>query len=81
MIIGGIKHREQRFNSRSAGVSSALLFISVGGTCCIVKFNIVIEDLNCHKPRLNTTLQLQERSRFYFQHVTTVLDHVCCLLI
>ncbi|XP_048124593.1 cation/H+ exchanger protein 1 isoform X2 [Alosa alosa] len=30
MIIGGLKHREQRFNSRSAGVSSALLFISVG---------------------------------------------------
>lgn len=67
MIIGGIKHREQRFNSRSAGVSSALLFISVGGTCfmvivlsCVVsfffKFNIVIEDLNCHKPRLNTTI-------------------------
>lgn len=36
MIIGGIKHREQRFNSRSAGVSSALLFISVGGTYFIV---------------------------------------------
>lgn len=36
-----------------------------------LKFNIVIEDLNCHKPRLNTTIQLQERSRFYFQHVTT----------
>lgn len=31
MIIGGIKHSEQRFNSRSAGVSSALLFISIGG--------------------------------------------------
>lgn len=31
MIIGGCRHREQRFNSRSAGVSSALLFISVGG--------------------------------------------------
>lgn len=31
MIIGGCKHSEQRFNSRSAGVSSALLFISVGG--------------------------------------------------
>lgn len=31
MVIGGIKHREQRFNSRSAGVSSALLFISIGG--------------------------------------------------
>ncbi|KAG9489830.1 hypothetical protein GDO78_005643 [Eleutherodactylus coqui] len=31
MVIGGIKHQEQRFNSRSAGVGSALLFISVGG--------------------------------------------------
>lgn len=31
MIIGGLKHREQRFNSRSAGVSSSLLFISIGG--------------------------------------------------
>lgn len=79
MIIGGIKHREQRFNSRSAGVSSALLFISVGGTCLTVrvfchffKFDIVFEGLNCHKPHLNTPIQLQERSRFYFQHVATV---------
>ncbi|PWA14183.1 hypothetical protein CCH79_00012359 [Gambusia affinis] len=31
MIIGGLKHSEQRFNSRSAGVSSALLFISAYG--------------------------------------------------
>lgn len=31
MCVGGIKHSEQRFNSRSAGVSSALLFISIGG--------------------------------------------------
>lgn len=31
MTVGGIKHSEQRFNSRSAGVSSALLFISIGG--------------------------------------------------
>lgn len=31
MVIGGIRHQEQRFNSRSAGVSSALLFLSVGG--------------------------------------------------
>nr|XP_060632289.1 uncharacterized protein LOC132775588 [Anolis sagrei ordinatus] len=30
MVIGGIRHQEQRFNSRSAGVSSALLFLSVG---------------------------------------------------
>ncbi|NXK09750.1 VNX1 protein, partial [Herpetotheres cachinnans] len=31
MVIGGTRHQEQRFNSRSAGVSSALLFLSVGG--------------------------------------------------
>ncbi|NXB87487.1 VNX1 protein, partial [Vidua chalybeata] len=31
MVIGGIRHQEQWFNSRSAGVSSALLFLSVGG--------------------------------------------------
>lgn len=31
MIIGGLRHSEQRFNSRSAGVSCALLFISIGG--------------------------------------------------
>eukprot|EP00039_Didymoeca_costata_P025075 m.12250 g.12250 ORF g.12250 m.12250 type:complete len:737 (-) comp4622_c0_seq2:734-2944(-) len=31
MIIGGIKFREQRFNWRSAGVSSALLFVSIAG--------------------------------------------------
>jgi len=31
MTIGGIKHSEQHFNSRSAGVSSSLLFISIGG--------------------------------------------------
>lgn len=33
MVIGGIRHQEQRFNSRSAGVSSALLFLSVGECC------------------------------------------------
>lgn len=39
MIIGGFKHREQRFNSRSAGVSSSLLFISVGGkTSCAMRW-------------------------------------------
>lgn len=40
MIIGGIKHREQRFNSRSAGVSSALLFISIGGTYCMAAAHV-----------------------------------------
>lgn len=40
MIIGGIKHQEQRFNSRSAGVGSALLFISVGGENFFQLFSI-----------------------------------------
>lgn len=38
MIVGGIKHREQQFNSRSAGVGSALLFISIGGMSGICTF-------------------------------------------
>ena len=32
MVIGGVKHSTQTFNPRSAGVSSALLFVSVAGT-------------------------------------------------
>lgn len=55
MIIGGFKHREQRFNSRSAGVSSSLLFISIGGKtscyevakiCMLLRFSpaVVIKD-------------------------------------
>lgn len=31
MIIGGVKFKEQRFNWRSAGVGSSLLFVSVAG--------------------------------------------------
>ncbi|XP_068587492.1 cation/H+ exchanger protein 1 isoform X5 [Cebidichthys violaceus] len=47
MIIGGIKHREQRFNSRSAGVSSALLFISVGGVFAPTIFSKAFGNLVC----------------------------------
>uniref|UniRef100_A0A8C4HW05 Cation/H+ exchanger protein 1 n=1 Tax=Dicentrarchus labrax TaxID=13489 RepID=A0A8C4HW05_DICLA len=45
MIIGGIKHREQRFNSRSAGVSSALLFISIGGVFAPTLFSKIFGNL------------------------------------
>jgi calcium/proton exchanger cax len=31
MIIGGLKYKDQRFNLKSAGVSSALLFVSIAG--------------------------------------------------
>uniref|UniRef100_A0A8D2ZEN7 Cation/H+ exchanger protein 1 n=1 Tax=Scophthalmus maximus TaxID=52904 RepID=A0A8D2ZEN7_SCOMX len=47
MIIGGIKHREQRFNSRSAGVSSALLFISIGGVFAPTLFSKTFGNLVC----------------------------------
>uniref|UniRef100_A0A8C5FAU0 Cation/H+ exchanger protein 1 n=1 Tax=Gadus morhua TaxID=8049 RepID=A0A8C5FAU0_GADMO len=47
MVIGGIKHSEQRFNSRSAGVSSALLFISVGGVFAPTLFTKAFGSLVC----------------------------------
>ncbi|XP_034019255.1 cation/H+ exchanger protein 1 [Thalassophryne amazonica] len=47
MIIGGIKHSEQVFNSRSAGVSSALLFISVGGVFAPTLFSKTFSNLTC----------------------------------
>ncbi|XP_072310941.1 cation/H+ exchanger protein 1 [Eucyclogobius newberryi] len=47
MIIGGIKHREQKFNSRSAGVSSALLFISIGGVFAPTLFSKTFGNLVC----------------------------------
>ncbi|KAK2883068.1 hypothetical protein Q8A73_022001 [Channa argus] len=61
MIIGGIKHSEQQFNSRSAGVSSALLFISIGGVFAPTLFsktfgNLVCE--NCSNVSGNSTVPL-----------------------
>ncbi|XP_060699100.1 cation/H+ exchanger protein 1 isoform X3 [Hemiscyllium ocellatum] len=47
MVIGGCKHQEQRFNSRSAGVSSALLFISVGGVFAPTLFSKAYGSLIC----------------------------------
>ncbi|KAF5904034.1 low affinity vacuolar monovalent cation/H(+) antiporter-like, partial [Clarias magur] len=47
MIIGGLKHMEQRFNSRSAGVSSSLLFISIGGVFAPTLFSKAYGNLVC----------------------------------
>ncbi|XP_061899075.1 uncharacterized protein LOC133647038 isoform X2 [Entelurus aequoreus] len=47
MIIGGLRHREQRFNSRCTGVSSALLFISVGGVFAPTLFSKAYGNLVC----------------------------------
>ncbi|KAL2093922.1 hypothetical protein ACEWY4_011234 [Coilia grayii] len=47
MIIGGLRHQEQRFNSRSAGVSSSLLFISIGGVFAPTLFSKAYGSLVC----------------------------------
>uniref|UniRef100_A0A672SHF6 Low affinity vacuolar monovalent cation/H(+) antiporter-like n=1 Tax=Sinocyclocheilus grahami TaxID=75366 RepID=A0A672SHF6_SINGR len=47
MIIGGLRHREQRFNSRSTGVSSSLLFISIGGVFAPTLFSKAYGNLVC----------------------------------
>ncbi|XP_076877803.1 uncharacterized protein cax2 isoform X3 [Brachyhypopomus gauderio] len=47
MVIGGLKHREQRFNSRSAGVSCSLLFISIGGVFAPTLFSKAYGNLVC----------------------------------
>ncbi|XP_031421088.1 putative cation exchanger C521.04c isoform X2 [Clupea harengus] len=47
MVIGGLRHREQRFNSRSAGVSSSLLFISIGGVFAPTMFSKAYGNLIC----------------------------------
>ncbi|XP_041967055.1 low affinity vacuolar monovalent cation/H(+) antiporter isoform X1 [Alosa sapidissima] len=47
MIIGGLRHSEQRFNSRSAGVSSSLLFISIGGVFAPTLFSKAYGNLTC----------------------------------
>ncbi|XP_028264496.1 putative cation exchanger C521.04c [Parambassis ranga] len=54
MIIGGLKHSEQRFNSRSTGVSSALLFISVGGVFAPTLFSKAYGNLVCDACTNNT---------------------------
>ncbi|KAM3869972.1 uncharacterized protein ACN63O_005065 [Diretmus argenteus] len=47
MIIGGLRHSEQRFNSRSTAVSSALLFVSVGGVFAPTLFSKAYGNLVC----------------------------------
>lgn len=41
MVMGGLKFQEQRFNLRSAGVSSSLLFVSVAGAYSPSLFQMV----------------------------------------
>ncbi|KAA0724435.1 hypothetical protein E1301_Tti003703 [Triplophysa tibetana] len=94
MIIGGIKHSEQRFNSRSAGVSSSLLFISIGGVFAPTLFskaygNLVCEDCT-NSTGTNSTgsftcrhchYDLSENSfNLFHSHIEPLVYTVCVLL-
>ncbi|XP_057186319.1 uncharacterized protein cax2 isoform X1 [Triplophysa rosa] len=94
MIIGGIKHSEQRFNSRSAGVSSSLLFISIGGVFAPTLFskaygNLVCEDCT-NSTGTNSTgsftcrhchYDLSENNYSLFHsHIEPLVYTVCVLL-
>ena len=41
MVVGGLKHRSQRFNPTSAGVTATLLFVSVAGRENLRQYTIV----------------------------------------
>ncbi|CAH1777879.1 unnamed protein product, partial [Owenia fusiformis] len=49
MVLGGIKYRVQRFNPRSQGVSSSLLFVSVAGAFAPSIFSKAYGTLECAK--------------------------------
>ncbi|KGL91670.1 hypothetical protein N301_07999, partial [Charadrius vociferus] len=93
MVIGGIRHQEQRFNSRSAGVSSALLFLSVGGVFAPALFSKVYGKLVCgechnvtqnplgHYLCHNCHFDLMENNgTLYYSHVQPLVYTVSLLL-
>ncbi|XP_013419015.1 putative cation exchanger C521.04c [Lingula anatina] len=47
MTVGGLKHTTQKFNSRSAGISSALLLVSLAGTFAPTIYAKVFTSLDC----------------------------------
>nr|XP_032636817.1 putative cation exchanger C521.04c isoform X2 [Chelonoidis abingdonii] len=93
MVIGGIRHQEQRFNSRSAGVSSALLFLSVGGVFAPTLFSKVYGRLVCgecqnitqspegHYLCQNCHFDLMENNgTLYYKHVQPLVYTVSLVL-
>ncbi|XP_034390049.1 putative cation exchanger C521.04c isoform X2 [Cyclopterus lumpus] len=94
MIIGGLRHSEQRFNSRSTGVSSALLFISVGGVFAPTLFSKAYGNLVCDACTNSTRVNGTNGSQFvchnchydlnngtlFHDHVEPLVYTVCTLL-
>uniref|UniRef100_UPI00398F8D2C cation/H+ exchanger protein 1 isoform X2 n=1 Tax=Pristiophorus japonicus TaxID=55135 RepID=UPI00398F8D2C len=92
MVIGGCKHQEQRFNSRSAGISSALLFISVGGVFAPTLFSKAYGSLIC-QGCINSTqnetgpfecsdchFSVLQNNTLFHSHVQPLIYTVCILL-
>ncbi|XP_039201673.1 low affinity vacuolar monovalent cation/H(+) antiporter-like isoform X3 [Crotalus tigris] len=93
MVIGGIRHQEQRFNSRSAGISSALLFLSVGGVFAPTLFSKVYGRLVCGECQ-NLTQELpghyvcqschfdlmENNGTLYYSHVEPLVYTVSLML-
>ncbi|XP_054844987.1 uncharacterized protein LOC129336045 [Eublepharis macularius] len=93
MVIGGTRHQEQRFNSRSAGVSSALLFLSVGGVFAPTLFSKVYGRLVCGECQ-NITQEaaghyvcqschfdlMENNGTLYYSHVQPLVYTVSVLL-
>ncbi|XP_064359725.1 uncharacterized protein LOC112994261 [Dromaius novaehollandiae] len=92
MVIGGIRHQEQRFNSRSAGISSALLFLSVGGVFAPTLFSKVYGKLVCGECHVTQNLLgrylcqschfdlMQNNGMLYCSHVQPLVYTVSLLL-
>ncbi|KAM6306967.1 uncharacterized protein O3Q21_013069 [Podargus strigoides] len=93
MVIGGIWHQEQWFNSCSAGVSSALLFLSVGDVFAPTLFSKVYGKLVCgechnvtqnplgHYLCHNCHFDLMENNgTLYYSHVQPLVYTVSILL-
>ncbi|XP_078275671.1 cation/H+ exchanger protein 1 isoform X1 [Rhinoraja longicauda] len=90
MVIGGCKHQEQRFNSRSAGISSALLFISVGGVFAPTLFskaygNLICQDCTNSTQNDSSSFQCNDchfsmSNSLFHGHVQPLIHTVCILL-
>ncbi|XP_069765423.1 cation/H+ exchanger protein 1 isoform X2 [Narcine bancroftii] len=83
MVIGGCKHQEQRFNSRSAGISSALLFISVGGVFAPTLFSKAYGNLicqGCTNSTQNDSGPFLQNNALFRSHIQPLIHTVCILL-
>ncbi|XP_031794912.1 putative cation exchanger C521.04c isoform X2 [Sarcophilus harrisii] len=93
MVIGGMHHSEQKLNHQSAGVSSALLFLSVGGVFAPTLFSKVYGRLICRECQ-NVTQDpsgsylchscrpdlMKNNGTLYYNHVQPLVYTVCLLL-